>query len=888
MFMSYLRKAVALVLSWCFVFVTFSQKPFIDFNAIDSWENVDQYGKISPNGKFVAYGVNSNKGTTASVFLQAVDGSWRKEFRSLIQSSSAVFADNNNLYICAATGRAITIVSLGKEDVETIDNVESWQVKGDAGNEHLICKAAGKLFVRNLRSGNQVSMDSVKFYLSADCGTGLVYTTEHNEVFYWDFQKQKKILVYYSLNPMGGIVFDGQYKKVAFWVDSAMQGSTRLVKCVYSYDIAKRKLDLILNENSAQLATNYSIEDIVGYNTKGNNLVLSFKKISPASQPVSKVVDVCIWGYRDSSLQYFRPFSSFNQKRVEATVKGVIFPETGRLLMLENEDTVALPVGGDHWLIMVNSSNRFDAYWNSYVTKSEVIKLVDAGNGQVQDLRPYNALGITVPNVSPSGRYIVDYDYVRERFSSYRISDGCVTSLLAASSIPMPGTLSNNATTRTIGWIDGRELAVVQFSDDIYVLDPTGKKPPHRVTNSENYKNRMTFGLLSEKENEDNLYDLDKEYILAGFDKFRKTNSFYKVNLNSTKLPGLLTEQAALLWAPDVYFAIGHGFKPVKAAKADVYLVKRMRADQSANYYTTKDFITFRQLSFVRPEVNYNWLTAELFNVSLPDSSLVQGILYKPENFDSTRQYPLIMHYYETRSNDLHVFPVPERTDGGFDISWFVSRGYLVACVDIEYKIGWPGASANHCVNACAASLKKRAYVNEKKIGLYGHSFGGFETNYIVTHSYGFSAAVSSAGVSNLIEGYGEVWGSSGISKDNYTIKHQMRMGVAPWENPALYMENSPVLLANRVKTPMLFMHNINDYNVPFSQGRQFFTALRRCGSPSWLLQYDNSRHLVSEEQASDFTTRVTQFFDHYLKDQPMPCWMASKSEAQWKSACTE
>ncbi|HEY1200078.1 MAG TPA: prolyl oligopeptidase family serine peptidase, partial [Niastella sp.] len=285
----------------------------------------------------------------------------------------------------------------------------------------------------------------------------------------------------------------------------------------------------------------------------------------------------------------------------------------------------------------------------------------------------------------------------------------------------------------------------------------------------------------------------------------------------------------------------------------------------------------------VYPERNYNWLTSELVSWRTLDGSISQGVLYKPENFDSSRRYPLIFDYYDKRSIELNVYRIPGYSDGEINIPWFVSNGYMVFIPDIHYKIGHVGESVLNSIISAARILSSRTYIDSTRMGIVGHSFGGYETNYLLTHSTIFAAAISSAGFCDLMGMYGSLW-EDGSSFSEYFELRAGRMGVTPWENREAYISNSPIFNVDKVVTPVLMMNNVDDKAVPFSQGVQFFTALRRLGKKAWMLQYEDEGHsLYSLEAKADYTIRTTQFLDHFLKGKPAPGWMSNEQHPLWK-----
>lgn len=317
-------------------------------------------------------------------------------------------------------------------------------------------------------------------------------------------------------------------------------------------------------------------------------------------------------------------------------------------------------------------------------------------------------------------------------------------------------------------------------------------------------------------------------------------------------------------------------FTPLKARDAEVYLVRRMRATEAPNYFTTTDFKTFTRLSDLHPERGYTWYRAELHSLPMLDGRPTQGVLYKPENFDSTQRYPVIVQIYERKSDGLHAYFTPEALSGAgctINIPSYVSRGYLVFTPDIHYTLGEPGPSAVNAVVAAADYLARLPGVDAKKLGLQGCSWGGYETNYLVTHTDRFAAAVAASSVSDFISGYGSV-GGMGNSLQGLYETGQFRMGVTLWQRPDLYIKNSPVFRADQVSTPLLLMQTTTDGITLFSQAVEFFTALRRLGKRAWLLQYDEGDHGLWGKSADDFSLRMAQFFDHYLKGAPPPKWM--------------
>ncbi len=321
----------------------------------------------------------------------------------------------------------------------------------------------------------------------------------------------------------------------------------------------------------------------------------------------------------------------------------------------------------------------------------------------------------------------------------------------------------------------------------------------------------------------------------------------------------------------------------LKAKNSNVYLLRRMTATEYPNLFITSNFMKYEQMTYLEPQKDYNWLSSELVEWKTLDSKSASGILYKPENFNPKTKYPLILSVYERQSDGLNIYLEPKLSDGPMNIPYFVSRGYLVFCPDINYKVRESGQSTYNHVLAAVKSLAKMPWVHKNRIGIQGHSWGGYEVNFLITRTNIFSAAASAAGPTNFVSMCGTLKGYQHDSHDNVE-RTQLRMGVSLWEGIDTYVKNSPVFGANKVICPLLMMHNNRDHAVDFYQGLEFFTALRYLGKKVWMLQYEDKGHsLNAETDQLDYTLRLSQFFDHYLKKLPPARWMTQGRPAKLK-----
>ena len=319
-----------------------------------------------------------------------------------------------------------------------------------------------------------------------------------------------------------------------------------------------------------------------------------------------------------------------------------------------------------------------------------------------------------------------------------------------------------------------------------------------------------------------------------------------------------------------------------KADDADRWLVTREDFREFPDLWVTGGegvdiaFDEMVRMSDANPQqADYRWGSAEIVEWHSNDGTPLQGILFTPDDFDPSTQYPMMVYFYERMSDGIHQHRSVRPGGSSVSVPFYVSRGYVVFIPDIPYEIGYPGESALDAVVPGVLSLVARGFVKEDKIGVQGHSWGGYQIAYMVTKTNLFAAAEAGAPVSNMTSAYGGIRWQSGMSRMFQYERTQSRIGGTLWESTNEYLHNSPVFYADKIHTPVLMMHNDEDGAVPWYQGIEMFVAMRRLQKPVWMLNYNGQGHGLSREaDRKDWAIRMQQFFDHYLMDAPAPVWM--------------
>lgn len=272
---------------------------------------------------------------------------------------------------------------------------------------------------------------------------------------------------------------------------------------------------------------------------------------------------------------------------------------------------------------------------------------------------------------------------------------------------------------------------------------------------------------------------------------------------------------------------------------------------------------------------NYQWGFSKLITYENSKGQLLNGALFYPAGYDADKSYPMVVYIYERLSDFYNQYVNPSLLNQeGFNISNLTAKGYFVLLPDIAYQEGETGRSALDCVTAAVDEVLANESVDPKRLGLIGHSFGGYETNFIITQTNRFATAISGSGMSDIISSYLTVGGNNTRSNGWRYEYNQSRMGVSLFDGYQKYLQNSPITFASQVETPLLLWSGEADRQVHYYQSLEFHLALRRLQKPNILLLYEGERHtIMGREHQMDLTHRTQEWFDYYLKAATKPDW---------------
>ncbi len=467
------------------------------------------------------------------------------------------------------------------------------------------------------------------------------------------------------------------------------------------------------------------------------------------------------------------------------------------------------------------------------------------------------------PVLSPSGKYTVFFD--GKDWHSISSLDGKPINLtrnLGANfwreTHDSPSTPSSYGLG---GWTEGEKYLLLYDQYDIWQVAPDGSGAKN-LTDGVGRKEKIEFRYVR-LDPDEKFIAPNRPMLLQAENEWTRDSGFYR-----DRVDGGLPEKLIM--------AAKNFSNPSKAKSADVLLLTASTFNEVPDLLVSDlNFKGVKKVSDANPQkAGLLWGSAELVRFNNVDGQPLSAILIKPENFDPKKKYPMMVYIYERLSQGLHRFVDP-RPGHSINPSYYASNGYLVLMPDIAYKIGYPGQSALKCVLPAIQSVVDKGFVNEDAIGIQGHSWGGYQIAYMITQTNRFKAVSAGAPVSNMTSAYSGIRWGTGLPRQFQYERTQSRIGGNLWEYPMRFLENSPVFMADRVRTPILMLHNDQDDAVPWYQGIEYFLALRRLGKEAYLFNYNGEPHgLRRRANQKDYTMRLQQFFDHHLKGAPVPEWM--------------
>jgi dienelactone hydrolase len=594
----------------------------------------------------------------------------------------------------------------------------------------------------------------------------------------------------------------------------------------------------------------------------GSAIVFSLGRVPMDSIPADSLVDKAVydlWHWQDATIQPQQKVTAGRDRN--RTYLALYHLRQGRWAQLGTDSLAQVTVSDDARRVLALNPLEYaiEQFWGE-------------GGADVYLLDPMTAARTLVAKrvrgqvqLSPGGGYVTWFQ--DGHWMAHATATGRTVNLTAgiagvrfadeefdSPDIPPPYGLG--------GWTTGDRRVLVYDRFDIWEVDPTGVASARNLTDGEGRRAGMTFRVVN-LDQEERFLDPARPLMLRVVDTLTKASGYYRDRLGVEAAPERL-----------VMGDRNHGALQ-KARKAEQYLLTQQTYRDFPDLWTGPSLAQVSRISNANPQdAEYPRGTVEVVSWLNSDGVPLRGLLYKPEGFDPSRQYPMVVYFYEKLTDGLHNYVAPTGRNVVNPLV-YNAHGYLVFMPDIVYTEGYPGPSAAKAILPGVQSLIARGWVDPKRIGITGQSWGGYQTAYLVTETNLFAAAVPNATVVNMTSAYGGIRWQSGLARTFQYEHTQSRIGGSLWQYPERFLENSPLFKADRITTPLLFMANDNDGAVPWYQGIEFYVAMRRLQKEAYMVVYNGDEHNPTKRaNQKDIDRKMLEFFAVKLQGADAPSWM--------------
>jgi len=742
------------------------------------------------------------------------------------------------------------------------------------------------LVVRNTSDNKEKTFKLVSEFGFDKKGTRLVIETTKNSkdsnskgmLLVYDLVNNRVDTVMRKLNDGKNFAFDENGEQLVFVAerDSSAKALQKFYKLWY-YANGLDSAKLLADRNTGGMKQGYGVSDngTLRFSKDGKKIFFGVAPIRPPKDTTLvdfELARLDVWHYNDDYLQPQQLKQLDNE--LKRSYLAVMKPGDQLLVQLGADDAEQISLvdeGNADWVLgRSTKGGRVEAQWTGR-TKSTayVISTTDGRRKTVLS----NALASF--DASPKGNFVYWYDVLQKQYFTYEVATGITRNVSSKIRVPLYDTENDvpdhPSSAGTTGWTANDRHFLINDEFDIWQVSPVAGEDPKNITNGYGRKNKTQLNYIR-LDPEKRFLDADENILLRSFNKESKYAGFAMKKISEASDPSVLIS------GPYTYG------NPLKAKDAEQYLLSKGNIS-SNELFATGDLKNLQQLTSVSDQQkDYNWLNAELVKWKMFDGKMSEGLLFKPEDFDPKKKYPVIFYFYEKDADGLYAYRSPAPSASTVNIPYFVSNGYLVFDPNIYYSKGEPGQSAYNSVVSAAKYLSKMPWVDSTRMAIQGQSWGGYPVAYPFTRTKFFRASGAGAPVANMTSAYGGIRWGTGLNRQFQYEHTQSRIGATLWERRDLYIKNSPLFTADKVNTPLLMMHNDADGAVPWYQGIEYFTALRRLGKKVWLLQYNGEDHnLVERKNRKDLSVRLSQFFDYYLKDAKPAQWIKEGLPATMK-----
>ncbi|MBI2409058.1 MAG: S9 family peptidase [Gemmatimonadetes bacterium] len=906
-----------------------TKKP-ITQDTYDQWRTI-QGATLSPDGKFAMYTVSPVVGdgevvirsTAASTEWRFARGYTGRPQLMAAADSAAIFMAPPAQFSASSTvaafltyasraefeaarratprplpapRTALTVVTLADGKAQVIPRVRSFRLAREGGKylAYLLeadtaapggaggarggvagsarADAALPLVLRDLTTGQETRIENVTSYLFDEGEKVLVYATRSVDetktgVHVRDLASGAVTTLVAGKGNYKSLAVDRKGTQVAFVSDRDDKSAKPRYALYYaSLVLAKGQKGPIAAAkvvDQAMVGADQLVADRgrVDFVRDGTALQFALAPLPIDSIPADSLVDKAVydlWHYKDTQIMPVQKKTAARERN--RTWTALYHPALKKWAKLSNDSLRQVSVADNGKLALALNPVQYaiEATWGEGGSDAYVL---DAVTGA----RTLIAKKLEGAQLSPGGKYVT---FFRDgQWVAHATAGGKQVEITAAikgvkltnEEFDMPDVVPPYGLG---GWTKDDARVLVYDRYDIWEVDPAGVAAPINVTAGTGRAKDVTYRVVN-LDTEDRFLDPAEPLIVRAFDNASKSSGYAQATLGASAAP------AVLVMGPKNYAALQ------KARKATQYLMTQQTYREFPDLWTGAAINAVAKISQANPQdAEYPRGTVELVHWNNDDGVPLEGMLFKPEGFDPSKKYPMVTYFYERLSDGLHNYVAPTGRNV-VNPMVYNALGYLVFMPDIVYTDGYPGPSAAKAIIPGVQALVQKGFVDAKRLGVTGQSWGGYQSAYLITVTNMFAAAVPNATVVNMTSAYDGIRWQSGLLRQMQYEHSQSRIGGSLWQYPERFVENSPLFKLDRVTTPVLFMANDNDGAVPWYQGIEFYGAMRRLQKEAYLVVYNGDEHNPTKRaNQKDIDLKMQQFFGAKLLGQPEPDWM--------------
>jgi dipeptidyl aminopeptidase/acylaminoacyl peptidase len=733
---------------------------------------------------------------------------------------------------------------------------------------------AAPLMLRDLATGQELKIDDVTNYLFDESEKVLVYATGSADsskvsgVHVRDLATGTVTTLASGKGNYRSLAVDRKGTQVAFITDRDDVAAAKPRYALYyaSLVLAKgQKGPVVATKvvDQAMVGADQLIADRgrVDFVRDGAALIFALGPLPIDSIPADSLADKAIydlWHWKDPQIQTVQKATAARERN--RTWTAVYQPALKKWVKLGNDSLRQVTVADNGKLALALNPAPY-AIAQTWGEGGNDALVLDATTGA----RTMVATRIDGAQLSPGGKYVT---YFRDgKWMAFATATGKTAEVTAAiKGVRFENELFDMPDDRPPyglgGWTKDDARVLVYDRYDVWEVDPLGVAAPVNVTAGQGRARDVTYRVIN-LDTDDRFLDPAEPLMLRAFDNASKASGYAQAKLGASAAPEVL------VLGPKNYAGLQ------KARKASQYLMTQQTYREFPDLWTGSAVNAVTRISNANPQdAEYPRGTVELVHWNNDDGVPLDGLLFKPEGFDPSKKYPMVTYFYERLSDGLHNYVAPTGRNVVNPLV-YNALGYLVFMPDIVYTDGFPGPSAAKAIIPGIQALIQKGFVDPKKLGVTGQSWGGYQTAYLVTVTNMFAAAVPNATVVNMTSAYGGIRWQSGLLRTFQYEHSQSRIGGSLWQYPERFIENSPLFKLDRVTTPVLFMANDNDGAVPWYQGIEYYGAMRRLQKEAYLVVYNGDEHNPTKRaNQKDIDLKMQQFFGAKLLGQAEPDWM--------------